>query len=91
MKKEGLDPKSNDTVVKARFSGGFGQPDGFESILTVSVNRHGNATFHLAYKIVNTDQSWAVILDNDQRRELIRLLSEHEPTLWVYDIEKGGR
>ena len=34
----GLTPRSNNKEVSCRYTGGFGQPDGFASVLDVTVN-----------------------------------------------------
>lgn len=44
-----LTPRSNDPISSMRFSGGFGQPNGFASVLTASVNKASDACLTLDY------------------------------------------
>ena len=77
-----LTPKSNNAVRKMRFAGGFGQPDGFGSVLEVRLNKAGDVSFGLTYRIdgKTEEHQWSVTLDNEQRHKLIEVLSpEYEP------------
>ena len=70
-----LTPKSNDTVKAMRFTGNFGQPDGFGSILTVRINKKGDAILTLHYISEGKEGLWSVMLNQEQRFALSRLLS----------------
>ena len=80
-----LTPKSNDVLAKRQYTGGFGQPDGFGSILVVDIRRSGDACLTLHYR---SDPSggppkmWSVMLDNEQRKNLGKFLSNEsfDPT-----------
>ena len=87
-----LTPKSNSTVNRMLFSGSFDQPDGFGSVLNVSVNEHGHATLTLCYKNIRSSEEhiWSIILDNEQRRALSKMLVSYEPTL-IYEVPEGER
>jgi hypothetical protein len=77
-----LTPRSADVVADMRFSGNFMQPDGFGLVLKVLVRRSGGVGLSLDYKSANGEQSWAVELSTEQRRELAQLLACYEPVLW---------
>ena len=77
-----LTPKSNDTMQKMRFTGHFGQPDGFGSVLEARVNRHGYAYLSLTYKSSGEERVWSMELDNEQRRALGQMMLKFEPTLY---------
>jgi hypothetical protein len=47
METGNLTPKSNDTVLEIQYTGAFGQPDGFGSVLTCRIARSGDATLAL--------------------------------------------
>jgi hypothetical protein len=85
MEKGKLTPRSNNLVAAMRFSGGFGQPDGFASVLTVRINTAGELALTLCYRHDVGDRQehmWSVTLTNEQRVELADFLSLYEPTLW---------
>jgi hypothetical protein len=73
-------------VVKARYSGGFGQPDGFASVLTATVNKDGDLSLTLNYRVNSREEVWTVILTSEQRRHLASMLVQHEPKLYVVDV-----
>lgn len=81
-----LTPRSNDAVGEMMFSGGFGQPDGFGSVLRARINRAGELALNLDYRrgISGPDdvQCWCVNLTNEQRKELAKFLVTYEPTLF---------
>lgn len=74
-----LTPKSNDKVVAMRFTGAFGQSDGFGSVLNVEINKAGHASLTLFYNPPSGATFWAVELDSEQRRALAVLLMTYEP------------
>ena len=76
-----LTPRSNDSVDEMRFSGGFGQPDGFSSVLTVSVRRSGDVALILNYRVHGNEQMWSVMLTNEQRNVLAEMIGRYQPTL----------
>jgi hypothetical protein len=73
-----LTPRSNNIVDSMRFSGAFGQPDGFGSVLDVIVNKAGEACFTLHYE----ERMWSVTLTNEQRNALAKMLSNYQPCLY---------
>jgi len=83
METGNLTPKSNNCIKACRFSGNFGQPDGFGSVLNVRVNRNGDVALQLNYRsdIDGQEKLWTVMLDNEQRKKLIEIISmgEDEP------------
>lgn len=81
MKTGNLTPRSNNIVKSVRFSGSFGQPDGFSSVLVASVSRSGSLELNLTFRDYNgsNERFWAVRLTNDQRRRLGQLCIEYEP------------
>ena len=83
MKTGNLTPRSNDEVKTVRYSGNFGQPTGFNSILEASVRGSGEASLGLVYRgLDGGEQTWTVMLTSEQRRHLANLLNSYEPTLW---------
>ncbi len=85
MDKGNLTARSNNKIASFRYSGGFGQPDGFASVLTVSVNKEGNLTLSLTYKrsdLSSEEHFWAVTLTDSQRQHLASWIGEHKPQLW---------
>lgn len=78
-----LTPRSAETVAEMRFTGGFGQPDGFASILSVNVRTSGEAYLTLDYRLdpKGDEHRWSVGLTSEQRRALGRLLLSYEPVL----------
>ena len=80
-----LTPKSNDIKRCARYSGSFGPQDGFGSILEATVNTGGEVCLSLIYKTDHygsKENIWGVMLTNEQRKHLSKLLASYEPTLW---------
>lgn len=89
MKTGTLTPRSNDCVKAMRFSGSFGQPDGFASVLDVKVNQGGNVSLSLTYKGGdNQEHMWAVALTDSQRRALAVMLAAYEPRVFEYYEER---
>ena len=83
MKTGTLTPRSNNCVEGMRFSGDFGQPDGFGSVLAVRINEAGQACFALTYKNMDgSESSWAVTLTDSQRDALAVFLAEYKPRLF---------
>jgi hypothetical protein len=79
-----LTPRSNTTIQAMRFSGGFGQPDGFASVLIVRVAESGEVSLTLDYR-THPDTAyhqWSVQLTNEQRVTLANFLLSYKPTLW---------
>ena len=79
-----LTPRSNDCVRAMRLSGGFGQPDGFASVLDVKVNKAGEACFHLTYLIDYKEHAWGVMLTSTQRKALAGMLLAYEPQVFEH-------
>lgn len=81
MKTGSLTPKSNNTVHAMRFSGDFGQNDGFASVLEVRVNVAGEAALTLTYKssLDPTERQWSIMLNSEQRNALSVLLGRYQP------------
>jgi hypothetical protein len=81
-----LTPRTNSTVSEMRFTGNFGLPGGFGSVLTAGIRRDGRAVLTLTYTTEldgrTHEHMWSVELDNEQRRVLGALLASYEPTLW---------
>ena len=99
-----LTPRSNDEIRAMRFSGNFGHPDGFESVLTVSIKKSGEVALTLEYKS-NCDNQinlWSVIrrffypsvsitlqLTDGQRNILGAFLCRYQPRLYeVVEVER---
>ena len=84
MNKGTLTPRSNDEIEAMRFSGAFGQSDGFGSILTASVRRSGELCLTLEFKPGPGDANsfWSVMLTNDQRHALAGFLNRYHPRLY---------
>ena len=80
----GLTPRSNSKEVAYRYTGGFGQPDGFASVLEVTVNRAGDLalTLHHTSGLDNHAHLWSVMLTNEQRKHLSGLIASYDPVLW---------
>ena len=91
MKTGNLTPRTNSTIREKRYSGGFGQPDGFASVLNVAVRTDGRLVLTLRYRPSCVDTSketlWSVELTNEQRKDL-EWITEYEPIL-VEDIKCG--
>ena len=80
----GLTARSNNSEVAFRYSGAFGQPNGFGSVLEVKVNSSGDLALTLHYKtdLDKQDHLWSVMLTNEQRKHLAELLGSYDPVLW---------
>jgi hypothetical protein len=85
-----LTPKSNETVDEMRFTGTFGQPDGFGSVFVASVRTSGEACLSLYWSTGNfggkLDYFWSVMLTNEQRNALSELLGRYQPRLFESTI-----
>ena len=81
-----LTPKSSEIVDEMRFSGNFGQPTGFGSVLIVQVRRDGEACLSLHYSTGNFGEKlahfWSVMLTHDQRLVLANFLKGYQPRLY---------
>ena len=84
-----LTSKSNNKVACMRFTGEFGdsfgmETGGFGSVMDVQINNAGVACFSLTHKQHpdNKERQWAFNFDNEQRKELIKMLSSYEPTIF---------
>lgn len=89
MEKGKLTPRSNDCVDAMRFSGGFGQPDGFASVLDVKVNRGGEVCLTLAHRVSGDERIWSVMLTDSQRHALAAMLASYKPrTFERYELER---
>jgi len=78
-----LTPKSNSKVDAMRFSGALGQPDGFGSVLDVTINVAGDATLTLQWKQGLGDKQgainmWSVTLNERQRDALGQMLCKYQ-------------
>ena len=85
MQTGNLTPRSNNTIDEMRFTGNFGQPDGFDSVLVASVRKSGDACLTLTYCMDVGDREeriWSIMLTNEQRLVLAKLLNEYKPTLY---------
>ena len=84
MIKGRLDPRSNSDVIRMRFTGSFGQPDGFGSILDAAVKTSGNCSLTLVWKHETSpdEKMWSVELTNEQRKALGQMLMSYEPVLF---------
>ena len=77
-----LDSRSNDTKIQVLYTGDFGQPDGFGSVLSVTINSAGETALKLDYKGMNQEErSWTVTLTNEQRQHLAHILGLYSPKL----------
>lgn len=82
MQTGNLTPRTNCTIDAMRFSGDFGQPDGFGSVLDVQVKKSGEVCFTLTYKMQPQsaeEHMWSVTLTEEQRRALAGLLVKYHP------------
>ena len=84
MKTGKLTPRTNNTIKSFRYTGGFAQPDGFASVLTVGVRQDGRACLTLIHRKDGSDEEhmWSVELTNEQRTHLASWLGEYQPTLF---------
>ena len=85
MKTGTLTPKANNIEDAMRFSGCFGQPDGFGSMLDVTVNTEGKACLTLTWKTDTSggeEKRWSITLDSDQRNALASMLAKYQPRTW---------
>jgi hypothetical protein len=79
-----LTPRTNNTVEAMRFTGSFGQPNGFGSVLLAEVKQDGRLVLTLTYnRHGETNASvWSVELDSSQRNALAALASRYQPRLY---------
>jgi hypothetical protein len=77
-----LTSRSNGTVEAYRFTGQFGQPDGFGSVLTARVKTDGRLVLTLVYLSVDVERTWTVELDTYQRGVLGQLCNRYQPRLY---------
>lgn len=84
-----LTPRSADIVDEFRFSGNFGQPDGFGSVLTASVRRDGSLCLRLNYDLNGKEMFWAVELTSEQREILTSLTNRYRPRLYECTVSGG--
>jgi len=87
MRTGNLTPRCNSIVKALRFSGGFGQPDGFGSVLEASVCKDGRLVLTLVYKSgigpdAEHEHMWSVELTNEQRLALAQLAADYQPVLF---------
>lgn len=81
-----LTPRSNNCVDAMRFSGGFGQPDGFASVLDVKINEGGEVCLTLTHRENGNESTWSVMLTDSQRNAMAAMLGEYKPrTFERYD------
>ncbi len=89
MKTGLLTPRTNNTIRAKRYTGGFGQSNGFGSVLRVDVRQDGRLNLCLTYKETINDDSrertWNCELSNEQRKDLAGWIGEYDPIL-VEDI-----
>ena len=85
-----LTPRSNDEVEAYRFAGPFGQPNGFSSILYVSIKKSGDVGLTLTWRLAPDEHEmmWSVMLDNEQRNALAQILGRYQPRTWERIGEK---
>jgi len=90
MKTGLLTPRTNSTIQSKRYSGGFGQPDGFGSVLTVDVRQDGRLNLNLTYRngFSGPERTWNCELTNEQRKDLAGWIGEYDPIL-VEDLPNG--
>jgi hypothetical protein len=84
-----LTPRSADIVEEIRFSGGFGQPDGFASVLIASVRTDGSLCLRLDYRGIDHIQVWAVELTNEQREAIAGLTNRYRPRVYEWTVQNG--
>ncbi len=93
MKTGKLTPRTNATVRRVRYTGNFGQPTGFGSVLEVSQHEDGTAHLTLCFKndLRPDEQMWSVQLTNEQRNHLAAWLAQYQPRLFevVEDFSKA--
>ena len=78
-----LTPKTNSTVLGMRFSGAFGQTNGFGSMLEAEVKTDGRLVLTLKYKDIDSHiHQWSIDLTNEQRRALGEMILNYEPCLF---------
>ena len=74
-----LTPRSGTVIDAMRFSGPFDQPDGFASVLTVTIRRSGEACLTLNYRSpLNVENMWSIMLTEDQRNALGNMLCQNQ-------------
>lgn len=79
-----LTPRTNTTIEAIRFTGSFGHPDGFGSVLEAAVKEDGRLVLTLSWKTYPdpTVRIWTVELDNAQRGVLAKLTAAYQPMLY---------
>lgn len=77
-----LTPKSNDLVEAMRFTGAFGQSDGFGSVLLAEVKKDGRLVLTLTYQMNGQEHFWSVELDDSQRNALVAFAGKYQPRLF---------
>jgi hypothetical protein len=79
-----LTPRANDTVSAIRFSGNFGQPDGFGSVLLVQIRMDGRAVLTCTFRDITgtKEEQWSIDLTNEQRNVLSTFLFNYKPVLF---------
>jgi hypothetical protein len=84
MDKGTLTPRSNTLVEAIRFTGAFGQPDGFGSVLLAEVKQDGRLVLTTTWKMDKDgkEMTWTVELDNEQRKILAELAGRYQPKLY---------
>jgi hypothetical protein len=82
MEKGKLTPRTGSVVASMRFAGGFGQPDGFGSILRADIRTGGDLCLVLNYKLHDHETFWAVELTNEQRKKLAEFILSYDPVLY---------
>jgi hypothetical protein len=88
MDKGTLTPRTNKEVAAMRFSGNFGQPDGFGSVLLASIRESGDLCLTLDFLLNGKEMMWSVMLTNDQRTALAGFLNRYHPRL--YEVCDGA-
>jgi hypothetical protein len=89
METGSLTPKAEDVVEAMRFTGNFGQPDGFGSVLKVEVRQSGSAALTLMWRddATGNEMQWSVMLTDDQRQALGQFIGRYQPRLWERVLE----
>lgn len=81
-----LTPRTNNTINKMVFTGAFGQPDGFGSVLEVEIKQDGRLVLICTYRLHGSehDHVWTIELDNEQRVALGEFIPTYSPRLYHY-------
>ena len=86
-----LTPRTNNTICAARFTGSFGQPNGFGSILEAAVREDGRLVLTCIWKdhLDNSKECmWTIELDSAQRNKLVDLVGQYQP-IFVERMEEA--